>query len=306
MTKWHSEHDPRIELTRDEMLEISQEISQEYAPDRTAGAQELVLLPVDPYHMYVYWNLEEEKGKPSDLTLRVYWRPDEERSTETSKLWFDVALQGYRNQCQIQLPIDQTAYSAELGWRNPEHELSVIVDSNVIHVPRGRMAPQDTQDIPAAEHDSQQFGLAALEIPEAQPGQAREEAYDEAQIDAHIRQTLDAEQVNEQRKASAVPRGMPVDERGEHAEAQIDAEIRQTLQEKGLAENLESLSVEARQSVQAGNSYSEAEVDTLIKRTLHEKGYSSDTRDVLGQREAASEQPHHAGSNPPVQGNRQH
>lgn len=120
MKRWHSKHNPQIALTPDEMLEISQEISQGYAPNREGEAQELVLLPVDPYHMYAYWNLEEEKGRPSDLTLRVYWYPEEDRSTKESKLWFDVALQGYRNQCQVQLPIDETAYSAELGRYDPE------------------------------------------------------------------------------------------------------------------------------------------------------------------------------------------
>lgn len=305
MKRWHSKHNPQIALTPDEMLEISQEISQGYAPNREGEAQELVLLPVDPYHMYAYWNLEEEKGRPSDLTLRVYWRPEEDRSTKESKLWFDVALQGYRNQCQVQLPIDETAYFAELGRYDPEQEFSVVADSNVIHVPRGRMAPEKAFKEPSQESDESRIASTAQDAPDDHSGSVEQE-YDEARIDSHIRRDLHLQQDSHDLKTSGEQQGMVGTEREESAEVRIDAEIRQTLQDKGFSGHLESLSGAGEQAADTGEVYNESEIDAQIKRTLHEKGYGSDIAQLSATREGASEQNHRGAVNPSGQGNSKH
>jgi len=56
-------------------------------------------LPVDPEHLYAYWNLDDDKlnttpkkDSENQLTLRIY--PEANKNTDISKTksWFDVAM----------------------------------------------------------------------------------------------------------------------------------------------------------------------------------------------------------------------
>ena len=194
MKFWHSRHNPQIRLSQNEMSKISQEISQEFAPKVETKAQELVILPVDPYHLYAYWNLGEDKisdtakeGPDNDLALRIYWRPDESHDIAETKLWFDVPLNSRHNQHKIRLPIDETDYSAAVGKRCPGHDFDVLAYSNMIHVPQGRMAP------PQRSEDSTASGgnLQATEtVREMRGSELATDYYDEALIDSKIKDTL--------------------------------------------------------------------------------------------------------------------
>ena len=48
-------------LSRKELLEVSENISRYYAPKISSSAQNLVLLAIDPNHLYAYWNLVENQ-----------------------------------------------------------------------------------------------------------------------------------------------------------------------------------------------------------------------------------------------------
>jgi hypothetical protein len=140
----HSKYNPKIKLSSKEMLEISQEINQEFAPNllvktttptyqynlspqemleisegisldfapkASNNKQELVLLPIDPDHVHAYWNLSD--GKTSDtqnnafkdqLTLRVYSKPETTINITETKSWFDVAINSIQSQQNISLP----------------------------------------------------------------------------------------------------------------------------------------------------------------------------------------------------------
>jgi hypothetical protein len=98
-------------LSSQEMFEISEEISLDFAPKATNNKQELVLLPIDPDHVHAYWNLSD--GKASDtqkntfqdeLTLRVYSKPETTTHIATTKPWFDVAINSNQSQQNIVLP----------------------------------------------------------------------------------------------------------------------------------------------------------------------------------------------------------
>lgn len=148
MKVWYSRYNPHIQLSQREMRNISQEISQEYGPKVETNSPELVILPVDPFNLYAYWNLGESKNAANnqkksgaDLVLRVYWRPDDSHDIAETKLWFDVPLTGFHNQRKVRLPIDETDYSAAIGKRFPDRTFDLMAYSNCIHVPRSRMAP---------------------------------------------------------------------------------------------------------------------------------------------------------------------
>jgi Domain of unknown function (DUF4912) len=133
---------------RKELNDISREISRRFAPKAATAEPELCLLPVDPSHLYAYWDLGENKAQitpayaaEKHLTLRIYWRPDASPETTSSNVWFDVAADNPESRQKVRLPIDDTAYSAALGKLNPDHSLDVLATSNIIQVPPtpGRM-----------------------------------------------------------------------------------------------------------------------------------------------------------------------
>jgi len=149
---FHSSQHSHTRLSPQEMFEISQEISRKFSPDASTGTPELVLLPVDPYHLYAYWNLgenkklTESKDEPANpLILRIYWRPDESADISNTKIWFDIAFNTFQSRQKVRLPIDGTAYSAVIGKLHPDNGLTVFADSNIIHVPCDKMKPSPMQ-----------------------------------------------------------------------------------------------------------------------------------------------------------------
>ena len=181
MTFSYSRYNPQIKLSPEEMLEISQEINREFAPNFSTGIpnpgyqhklspkemfdiseeirqdfaprasnnmQELVLLPVDPDHLYAYWNLGDDKlnaAQKNDfenqLTLRIYSEPNKNSDITETKSWFDVAIDSPQAQQKVFLPmrVDETAYSATIGKRFPDNSLAPFVQSNITHVPPGKV-----------------------------------------------------------------------------------------------------------------------------------------------------------------------
>lgn len=144
----------RIRLSPTEMLEISEEISRKYTLKISTGTPELVLLPVDPGHLYAYWNPGDARTTPAskndseEIVLRIYSQPDENAKTTTTKPWFDVAIDNSRTQQKVLLPMEAnaSAYSATIGKRYPDDRLAAFAISKVVHVPRGGMAPYQCGD----------------------------------------------------------------------------------------------------------------------------------------------------------------
>lgn len=101
----------KIRLSPRELLDIGDEIGRDFAPKVSLNTSELTLLPVDPGHLYVYWHLAENWAppKPDDdckaqLTLRIYSQPEQENATTETATWFDVAIDSPKTQQQVSLP----------------------------------------------------------------------------------------------------------------------------------------------------------------------------------------------------------
>jgi hypothetical protein len=82
----------KIRLSPRELLDIGEEISRDFAPKTSYNNPELVLLPVDPQHLYAYWHLGENRETPpsdddsrTQLTLRIYPQPDEDEEREAAE-----------------------------------------------------------------------------------------------------------------------------------------------------------------------------------------------------------------------------
>ena len=137
-------------LSSKEMLQISDAISLDFAPNASNNTQKLVLLPVDPDHLYAYWNLSDapsgstQKTDPGHpLTLRVYSEPDNLADTLKKKPYFDVAVEGAQAQKNIVVPwhTRQSTYSATLVNRYQNDRQAPLASSNITHVPLGKVMP---------------------------------------------------------------------------------------------------------------------------------------------------------------------
>jgi hypothetical protein len=140
-----------IRLAPKELLDISEKISHDFAPTVPLSTiPELMLLPVDPEHLYAYWHLGDARNIPSadsdQLTLRIY-----PLSNGESASWFDVALDSPKTQQQILLPdvANETVYSAAIGIGGGDGSFIEVAHSNIVHTPHGQTSrrQQDRQNL---------------------------------------------------------------------------------------------------------------------------------------------------------------
>ncbi|MCX7098009.1 MAG: DUF4912 domain-containing protein [Methylococcales bacterium] len=131
-----------------EMQKISDEISLNFAPSAAHNAQGVVLLPVDPDHLYAYWNLADpliappKKAVEPPLTLRIYSDANPTSGLTATNPWFDLPINSRQNQQAVTLPqrVAKATYSASVGQRNPDNSLSTEASSNRTPVAPGKAA----------------------------------------------------------------------------------------------------------------------------------------------------------------------
>lgn len=129
-----AEPDATLALSASEILTISNAVCQAYQPTPAAPNPELLLLPVDPYSVYAYWQGDAKPSLPA-LTLRVYWRLDADPSIPDSNVWFDITLPQNGQRQKISVPIDDSFYSAALGYVYPDYRFTALAHSNIVHIP---------------------------------------------------------------------------------------------------------------------------------------------------------------------------
>ncbi|MCF7972174.1 MAG: DUF4912 domain-containing protein [Methylococcaceae bacterium] len=136
MTFWQSRYNPQLKLSQQDLLDVSEKITQAYAPQDSHVQSELVLMPVDPVTLYAYWNLEISNNSDRQFIMRVYSNPEISEQPNSLKLSFDIQISSFKGQQKIYLPIAATAYSAVIGEINADNRFSILVASGVVHVPR--------------------------------------------------------------------------------------------------------------------------------------------------------------------------
>jgi len=138
MTFWQSRYNPQLKLSQQDLIDISKEITQAYAPDGSHMQSELVLMPVDPVTLHAYWNIKNNtiSNLGAQLIMRVYSDPTLSEHPSSLKLSFDIKLSSFQGQQTVSVPIAATAYSAVIGEINADNSFSALVTSEIIHVPR--------------------------------------------------------------------------------------------------------------------------------------------------------------------------
>jgi hypothetical protein len=166
---------PQIEgFSYQELQAISRDISQRFIAKASNSFPEILLLPVDPHHLYAYWNagapqspLTPDRNLQKPLLLRIYWRPNAEQEITRLNLWFEIPADSSANRKKIRLPIDDTNYSAALGRLNPDHSFEALAHSNLVHVPaspgRKRFAAEVSLHEHTAGRESMRFPFDLLE-----------------------------------------------------------------------------------------------------------------------------------------------
>lgn len=160
MKFWQSGYNSHIRLSQQELLEISQRISREFSPSARSAFPELVLLPVDPLHLYAYWNLGENNinNKPNNyanyqLILRIYYQPKQYSGIYSTKQWFDVSVNRVKHLQKVSIPNDHTFYSAVIGKHYIDDSFAAYAYSNIIHVPRGGRVLEN-ESAPSNQHET--------------------------------------------------------------------------------------------------------------------------------------------------------
>ncbi len=136
----------KIRLSPSELLDIGEKIGRDFAPKPACNIAGLMLLPVDPGHLHAYWSLGENReiSSPANdqLTLRVYSQADEESAVPETASCFDIAIGHSMTHQQVPLPgrLDDTAYSAAIGKCGADDGFIEFARSNIIHAHGGQTA----------------------------------------------------------------------------------------------------------------------------------------------------------------------
>ncbi len=130
-----------ISLTPNELFEISEEITRKHSPKLNANTPKVILLPIDPTHVYLSWNLGRSKPIPAikaeNLVLRIYPKKIETVNLTDSKDWFDVAINPTQTRLTLHVPKenDANSYRAEIGHVNNEEIFTPLATSNFVNIP---------------------------------------------------------------------------------------------------------------------------------------------------------------------------
>lgn len=143
-----------IKLSSKELLEVSQNISRYYAPKISHTADKLIVLPVDPQHVFVYWNLGDELAnfianrKPgNELNLRIYSQPEQNQKIIKTKVLHDFTIYHSRSSKTIKLATTSTAmnYSASIGTKGQKKGFIPLLACNNIPAFKGAMTLDDIE-----------------------------------------------------------------------------------------------------------------------------------------------------------------
>lgn len=159
-----------------ELLAISEEITRKYTPKINSNKPNLVLLPVDPGHLYAAWHLGDAQitsatnDESYDVVLRIYPKPDEDFKINRTNPWFDVDIDQTKNRQKIPVPKGHSSntYTAAIGKRDQEDRLTIFAASSKdVHIPRGSMASYqsgESEMLPSSA--SQSFSSNQEKLPE--------------------------------------------------------------------------------------------------------------------------------------------
>jgi hypothetical protein len=105
------------------------------------GETELVLMPVDPFQIYAYWDFSPEDwnavcARSHQVVLRVYDVTMIRFNGNNAHSYFDLPVALEAQNWYVNLWSAEKSLCADLGWVLPDGSFQRIVRSNVVQTPR--------------------------------------------------------------------------------------------------------------------------------------------------------------------------
>lgn len=128
-----------LEMSPQELLEVSQNISLYYSPKISSQSKKLVILPIDPQHIFVYWDLVDnqdaalsQKLLNNEIKLRIYSQLDEMDKEEPI---IEIPIHAVQAQQRIELPMmdNKTVFSAIVGQSTQEIDFVPFLTAKATH-----------------------------------------------------------------------------------------------------------------------------------------------------------------------------
>jgi len=152
-----------------ELLEISREISKEYAPSLDDSRPTLVLLPVSPTRLHAYWHSvnrptpapPEQAEQRESMVLRIYTQSKasatEPESNQSRDNWIDIAVDEEHGHLDINIPPPPAGtiarqYCAVLGNLQANQSFKVWIHANTSDMAQFPAQPDvNNQNNPVAQ-----------------------------------------------------------------------------------------------------------------------------------------------------------
>ncbi len=150
-------------LSRQELLEVSQNISRYYAPKVSLSTQKLVLLAIDPKHLYAYWNLVENQPDTlsqnlsnSEWVLRVYKEQQSFPTKIIEKPIAEIQITALQSGQEIRLPVvkKEMIFSATISKVVEENGFNLLIKSNITLPLYGKEIQPDTENTASENTES--------------------------------------------------------------------------------------------------------------------------------------------------------
>jgi hypothetical protein len=131
----------------------------------------VVVLPIDPYRMYVYWTVEpsglQNDGSGTIPVLRFHSIPDPSLDVEDPAEFFDVQIELDAPNWYVQLPRPSGRYLVELGTSAEDGRFSVLARSGLVQTPPASPSEND--------EETSMLVLGDLLLPHPSPGYRRDD-----------------------------------------------------------------------------------------------------------------------------------
>ena len=167
-----------------------------------------------------------------ELVLRLFWDNKHDYQAELN-CHFNVKVNALSSQQTVRVPVDNTSYSAVIGWLDYDQNLNVLARSNTVHVPRAGQLFAGNQSTRPEIADEMTLIAADRSEPPKTPDNF---VLDEALVHANIMQILQ-QSANEMTDREAMLQSIPaeselldgIDKQSDYDEARVDHLITQKL-----------------------------------------------------------------------------
>lgn len=150
----------------------------------TYGKDVLILLPRDPHWMFTYWEITESLWQTcvqrwgarvveqAQVLLRVHDVTGIDFPNSPSHRWFDIPITPAANNWYIQVDQSGRSYCIELGLKTTDGRFLLLLRSNVIHLPLGRVSDIVDEQWMSIDQETFEKLLERLDIQRTRAGSA--------------------------------------------------------------------------------------------------------------------------------------